>query len=918
VSKDTGTKMKNLKNKRLETSNKKITVRKKQKSPRISNGGSLEFHKLIENYQNQQIELELQNNELQRAHIELEYAQHKYYDLFDQAPVGYLNITRKYKILEANYTASNFLDVEKKYLLKQIFTRFIDKDYVGIFLLHMERVITSGGKEQFEIKLKRNNNNSFWALIECSFNYEDGKAEVIKLTITDITRRKQTEDVLKESEDNLRAILNATTESIFMFDSEGRIVSGNSTAAKKLKHTLPETIGHQFSEFMNRELAIARQEYINKVFKSGLPVQFEDERDGIIFQHNFYPIFENEKVVRVVSYSQDITVNKKWEEQLNKLNHTLNALRHNSDAILRATDEESYMQEVCNIILEDCGYAMIWIGFAENDEYKTIRPVVSAGLDEGYIQKLKVTWADTERGRGPSGTAIRTGKPSICNNMLTDPNFKPWRAEAIKRGYASSVSLPLRTTEKVFGAIAIYSDQSDSFKEDELSLLSELAEDFTYGLSVVKLRASHAIAVEELKKHRDHLEELVEYRTSELLNANEILKEAQEVAHFGNWRLDLTTNYLEWSDEVYRIFGIEPGSFGASLESFLSIVHPDDRAFVANAFANSVKNKTFYNIHHKIIRPDGEIRIVHEQCVTHYDKNEQPIYSLGVVQDITELKKIEKEIELHRAHLEELVKVRTEELNVANRKLREEIEKEKQVEMLLQTSLEKEKELNELKSRFISTTSHEFRTPLASILSSVQLIQRYRHKWSDEKLEDQFVKVKSSIFNLTSLLDDILTISRADSGKIVFNPQKLNLYNYCLELYDEVKHKATENHKFIFKCTEKEREFTLDPKLMRFIIGNLLSNAFKYSPSGGKVVLKVTSDQNELQISVSDEGLGISAEDKNNLFKPFFRAKNSKDIEGTGLGLSIVLRAVQMHKGEITFQSTEGKGTMFFVKIPVE
>jgi PAS domain S-box-containing protein len=271
VSKDTGTKMKNLKNKRLETSNKKITVRKKQKSPRISNGGSLEFHKLIENYQNQQIELELQNNELQRAQIELEYTQHKYYDLFDQAPVGYLNITRKYKIIEANYTASNFLDVEKKYLLKQIFTRFIDKDYVGIFLLHMERVITSGGKEQFEIKLKRNNNNSFWALIECSFNYKDGKAEVIKLTITDITRRKQTEDVLKESEDNLRAILNATIESIFMFDKAGRIVSANLTAVKRLNRSLPEIIGHPFPEFMTQELAVERWKYFNKVLESSQP-----------------------------------------------------------------------------------------------------------------------------------------------------------------------------------------------------------------------------------------------------------------------------------------------------------------------------------------------------------------------------------------------------------------------------------------------------------------------------------------------------------------------------------------------------------------------------------------------------------------------------------------------------------------------
>jgi signal transduction histidine kinase len=200
----------------------------------------------------------------------------------------------------------------------------------------------------------------------------------------------------------------------------------------------------------------------------------------------------------------------------------------------------------------------------------------------------------------------------------------------------------------------------------------------------------------------------------------------------------------------------------------------------------------------------------------------------------------------------------------------------------------------------------------------MQLIQRYRKKWNDAKIEDQFLKIKASIFNLTSLLDDILTISHADSGRIMFKPQKLDLHKYCMELYEEVKHKSTEKHNFIFNYSAKEKEFILDPKLVRFIIVNLLSNAFKYSPDGGKVILNVSAKPGELQISVKDEGIGIYAEDKQQMFKPFFRAKNTKDIEGTGLGLSIVQRAVLMHNGDIKFQSNEGKGTRFIVKIPVE
>ena len=142
--------------------------------------------------------------------------------------------------------------------------------------------------------------------------------------------------------------------------------------------------------------------------------------------------------------------------------------------------------------------------------------------------------------------------------MLIDPRFKPWRADAIKRGYASSVVLPLKDDKKVFGAISIYSEEPDSFSQDEVNLLSELADDLAYGISVLRLRAAHEISEQELIKHRDQLEEIVQLRTSEVELTNEILKEAQEVAHIGNWHLDLVIDKLSWSDEVYRIFGIDP------------------------------------------------------------------------------------------------------------------------------------------------------------------------------------------------------------------------------------------------------------------------------------------------------------------------------------------------------------------------
>ena len=169
-------------------------------------------------------------------------------------------------------------------------------------------------------------------------------------------------------------------------------------------------------------------------------------------------------------------------QDLSKLNRTLKALRNSEQTIVRAVDEPSYLEDVCRIVVEDCGHAMVWIGYAEDDEEKTVRPVAHSGFDEGYLKTLNVTWADNERGRGPTGTAIRSGKPCGCRDMRTDRQFAPWRDEALRRGYASSIALPLMADGKSFGAVTIYSREPESFLEEEAALLTQLADDLSYGI----------------------------------------------------------------------------------------------------------------------------------------------------------------------------------------------------------------------------------------------------------------------------------------------------------------------------------------------------------------------------------------------------------------------------------------------------
>lgn len=291
-------------------------------------------------------------------------------------------------------------------------------------------------------------------------------------------------------------------------------------------------------------------------------------------------------------------------------------------------------------------------------------------------------------------------------------------------------------------------------------------------------------------------------------------------------------------------------------------------------------------------------------------------YLFSVTRDVTEKIMNAKEIERYKNQLEGMIDERTRELNLANKRLTEEILKEKEVEAKLEENLLREKELNQLKSRFISTTSHEFRTPLTTVLSSAELIQRNIGKLTEDKLLNYTTRIKNSVSYLTKLLDDIITLNRADSGKLKYEPKTVDLKELCEEALETSQLFAKEHHKVHFDFQSSESHFYLDEKLMRFIISNLLVNAFKYSPEGGLISLLVKVDEKEIILNFTDEGIGIPEEDKHHLFEPFHRSANSADIPGTGLGLSIVQKSVEIQKGKITFESELNKGTSFTVTIP--
>ena len=231
---------------------------------------------------------------------------------------------------------------------------------------------------------------------------------------------------------------------------------------------------------------------------------------------------------------------------------------------------------------------------------------------------------------------------------------------------------------------------------------------------------------------------------------------------------------------------------------------------------------------------------------------------------------------------------------------------------------EREKELSELKSRFVSMTSHEFRTPLSVILSSAELIEAYGERWSPSKRADHFRRIKAGVRGMTDLLDGILVIGKADMGRLGFAPMAIDLPRFCAEMGETIQPSLKDAHVYQATVEGDFADVWLDEKLLNHILTNLLSNAVKYSPSGGAVRFDTWLDADEIVFRVQDEGIGIADEDRDRLFESFHRGRNVGDIPGTGLGLAVVKRAVDAHQGRLEVSSHVGRGTSFVVRLPLE
>jgi PAS domain S-box-containing protein len=288
--------------------------------------------------------------------------------------------------------------------------------------------------------------------------------------------------------------------------------------------------------------------------------------------------------------------------------------------------------------------------------------------------------------------------------------------------------------------------------------------------------------------------------------------------------------------------------------------------------------------------------------------NSEGKFVIAFIIDITLRKESETHLKNYSAELEKQVKNRTLILEEAI----DELEKTKKN---LNDALEKERELNELKSRFVSMASHEFRTPLATILSSVSLVAKYGELDEKEKQNKHISRIKSSINDLTDILNDFLSVGKLEEGRVECSPERFNIREFAEETIAEMQPLAKEQQQIKYKHEGEEIVF-LDKKLLKNILFNLISNAIKFSPEGKPVEVETDFTKPRVKLQVQDSGIGISAEDQEHLFERFFRGRNATHIQGTGLGLSIVAKYVELMNGSINFESKEKKGTVFSVRFP--
>lgn len=466
-------------------------------------------------------------------------------------------------------------------------------------------------------------------------------------------------------------------------------------------------------------------------------------------------------------------------------------------------------------------------------------------------------------GPGLVPEAIRTGQNIYVPDTASDPryieNSKETRSELV---------IPLQTVNGIVGALDLQSTKIDTFTESHQRVLSAFAERAAIAIENVKL-------YEAVSNHAGELELRVAERTSVLKQTTNRLEAI----------LDYASDAIIITDENGMIQRTNPAVFsllGWTISEIQNVplfhLFEDNRAEIDDAIRRATRDRRSTKIQLTGYRRDQSVFFSEMALAPISHDNHHIVNIVCIVRDITQHKQMEAE---------------------------------------LRKTVEKEKELNELKSRFVATASHEFRTPLTVIQASTSILMRYRDELSADRIDQKLNGIVKQVTHLTSIMEDVLDLGKLQSGHADFNPSVFDIHQLCIEIVEDFKNSQQEDTDILYDCELERLSVYLDKTLLRQVISNLISNAVKYSPTSKYVTVSLNRHDDEFELCVKDQGIGIPENDLKNLFEPFHRATNVGAIQGTGLGLSIIKEAIELHNGTIHVESHIGIGTTFVINLPI-
>jgi PAS domain S-box-containing protein len=681
------------------------------------------------------------------------------------------------------------------------------------------------------------------------------------------SRQKQAMETLKESESRFSSIISTTLEGFWLVDQQGRFLDVNNSACQMLGYGRDELLRMKIADIEAVEKPEEVELHARKMKDAGRDF-FESKhrcKDGTVIDVEVNTSFvEETDGDRIFAFIHDITDRKKKEQGLQRLNRTLRALSKSSQAMLHAKNEQEYLKEVCTNVVVDCNHKMVWIGFADEDEGKTVIPAACAGFEEGYCESLKITWADTERGRGPTGTAIRTGKPSICRNMLTDPAFAPWREQAIKRSYASSIVLPLMAGNKAFGAINIYSEEADPFTKEEVALLTELADDLSYGIMTFRARSARAEAEEKLREERSFSSAVI--RTTGGLIVG--LDKEGRIRLF-NRACEKITGYS--FDEVK----------GRPFWDFLLV--PEEKGPVKKTFAGIMDGSVNAEIkfeNYWVVK-DGSLRWIRWANSALRDDRGNVELIIGTGIDITEQTMAHRKIE----ELNSYFTKKAAELVVINKDL-------------------------EAITQMVTRGLHK---PISVIhRHSSQLFDDYSKKL-DKKGRELVQSLDNDVQRIERIIEKTVALSHIAHKELWLQP--VDMSANAEEVVRELQEK--ESGRKVEIVIQKKIKAKADQALIRKALENLLENAWKFTRdrADARIEFGMQPDNEGPIYFVRDNGAGFDMKESGDIFSTFLRTGPVDDFLDAGAGLVIVERIIRRHNGKVWAESEKKKGTSIYFKL---